>query len=335
MNPPFAGKFKSWKRVDYTQIDCLESNRYSPIEGLFVLKSINLLKENGTLLAVLPATIISSFKAKWLRELIAKQGQIICVHELPKKTFKNVECRVYLFVFKKSQRRNASETLLLNHDLETPVKMKVDFTNPINDLRFDYSFHYGINNFLNIMQERSALSWVKLASIATVSRGKISAPLIQEVAIHTTEYKNCFWNSIKTKDCFITQDIPLVCPLDVLVKRVGRDCCKSFGVLESEETFPISDCVFTIRAHAVSRNELLFILRVVYCGILGERILHRGTGATYIAGVDLKNILLPIDLPKISIREFEKYVLSLENKDYESMIEIENDVRKKWGFNTK
>ena len=97
--------------------------RSIPIEVAFIVRAVRLLNPNGVLLAIVPATLISSFKTSWLRQYLMEIGAVDYVHELPKRTFKGVEARVYLFVYRKSARQRS--LVVCNHDLVKPERILI------------------------------------------------------------------------------------------------------------------------------------------------------------------------------------------------------------------
>src|SRR4030066_1647259 len=102
------------------------------------MKSLLFLRPGGRLLAVVPCSVVSSSKTTWFRQYIMMLGSIDYMHELPKRTFKGVESRVYLMVYTKS---NIQESVILrNHDLSRPLNVLISKEDLNVYPRFDYSY---------------------------------------------------------------------------------------------------------------------------------------------------------------------------------------------------
>ena len=61
MNPPFGGKMAALVKL------ALDGPRCVPIEAAFVLKAVRLLQPGGRLLAIVPASLVSSLTTQWVR----------------------------------------------------------------------------------------------------------------------------------------------------------------------------------------------------------------------------------------------------------------------------
>ncbi len=107
MNPPFAARQPAWKSLrEIKELFAFEGlPQVGPIEAGFVLGAIALLRPRGRLLAILPASLVSSPRLAWVRELMAETGTIRHVHELARFTFPEIESRIYIVVYEKVTRR--------------------------------------------------------------------------------------------------------------------------------------------------------------------------------------------------------------------------------------
>ena len=195
MNPPFSGRIEDWVNIDIAkEYPALNRRlRYIPIEVAFVIRSIRLLNPNGTLLAIVPATIISSLKTSWLRQYLINVGAVKYVQELPKRTVKGVETRVYVFVYKKSTKQR--NLIVCNHDLIKPKRILIKKADLSEYMRFDYSFHYARKCYKKAKLFSLGIEWLKLNEVANVYRGRIGSPLGSKKALHTYDYKDGFWHS--------------------------------------------------------------------------------------------------------------------------------------------
>src|SRR5438045_3336714 len=111
-------------------------------------------------------------------------------------------------------------------------------------------------------------------------------------AIHTTNYKSGFWVTGRyTGHLKRVSTDRGVRRNDIIVKRVGRECSKTFGVVADAVGYATSDCVVIIRSHApADRLKLLFALRTVYGSDISASLLERGTGAPYLTVAELPDV---------------------------------------------
>lgn len=330
MNPPFGGK-----RSKLVEIDCAvempgvcKGTRRIPIEMAFVLRAVRLLKPTGRLLAVVPSSVVSSLSTKWLREYLFQMGTVKFVHELPRFTFEGLSGRVYLFVFKKNVSRQS--LLLLNHDLAEPEKIEIKRSELTEGLRLDYGF-YRARSWLEEMKMKKRLEWLSVGEVAEILKGDMESPEGARHAIHTTSYRDGFWGTGERKnqlkrgntDCRIRRG-------DIMVKRVGRDCARSFGVITDAEGYASSDCVIIIRPNRSSdRLKLLFAIRTTLAAAAGTALLERGTGAPYLTVAELPGVEIPINLASVYQKDFSKYKDAVRRRRFTDMLAIEEQVRKK------
>ena len=334
MNPPFSGRIEKWIRLNFAdEFPTLgKGYRSIPIEVAFVVRAVRLLNPNGVLLAIVPATLISSFKTSWLRQYLMEIGAVDYVHELPKRTFKGVEARVYLFVYRKSARQRS--LVVCNHDLVKPERILIKRDELSEGIRFDYSFHYARRWYQKFKTSSPNLEWVKLNEIANVYRGRIGSPLGMRKAIHTCDYRNGFWHSgNRQKQLLKDASDARIQAGDLIVKRVGRHCIQSIGKVIGHEGYACSDCLLIIRPkRKVISTVLLFTLRVLFSNNEGAQLLERGTGATYISEDDLYNLDVSIGLVKKTPKMYFNYQQAVMHKQFRYMKEIEHQIRQVYGY---
>ena len=87
-NPPFSGRSEDW-------IDT--SLGKAPLEGAFILKCLSLLSENGTLIAIVPDSLVNSIRHRKFREIFFEFNLKYC-YQLPEKTFPRTEGRLMTMV---------------------------------------------------------------------------------------------------------------------------------------------------------------------------------------------------------------------------------------------
>jgi hypothetical protein len=327
MNPPFAARRKKWrsllglkKLISFPGIP-----KKGPIETGFLLAAISLLRKGGRLLAVLPASSVSSPALQWIRTFISAQGAILSVHELPHFTFSALEGRVYILVFEKGG--TGEQTILLNHDLHDPEMLPVEKTTVLSMRRWDYGYQQSISK-LKKMTAHKLLGWKSIAEIAAISRGTEKTPKIGKDIVHTGHYSDGFWknSAFKQTGRLFTQATKAVSVHDILVKRVSRRCSQSFGFGLGIEGALCSDCVLIIRPKRVAEaRRLLFAIRSFMALDFAPSLLERGTGASYLAQSDLSVFEIPANLSAMFPALFKRYVDAIRRKSYASMVRTEKE----------
>ena len=329
MNPPFEGKRD--KFVDFT---CppeapggRERLRRVAVEVAFVVKAVQLLKPGGRLLAIVPSSIITSLSTAWLREFLLREGAVRYVHELPRFTFEDVSARIYLFIFEK--RGNQMRLALFNHDLAEPESLTVRKSDLAPDYRFDYGYHHARKWLADVKRLKKRLMWVPLRDVADVIRGDMSSPEGARRAIHTTNYKDGFWTAGDRKRHLKPSKAETgVRGNDILVKRVGRDCSRTFGKVTDARGYATSDCVLIVRPRNADSVKLLFAVRTVLGSEFGPSLLERGTGAPYLTLAELPDVEIPVNLSEVYCGAFIRYQRAVGERKFAEMLAVEEKVRK-------
>lgn len=323
VNPPFFGR--KWVKFKYIAPGFVNPQlRAAPIELAFLVKSIELLRSRGRLLAVLPSSAVTSVGTRWFREFMLHFGSITRVHEVRPNTFSGVEGRIYLLTFDKD-RRNRS-VILCNSDLMKPQKICMPVAAFAGDLRFDYSFHKAVakqkTDAAAIRPCINSIEWAPITQLASVFRGNVEAPFRPDV-LHTTDREGAFWVSRSETS---HSDIPHVtaAPNDVLIARVGRRCANSAGLYCGQERVAVSDCVLVVRPKGPRTGvELLFAIRVLLKRAGVSALLERGTGASYITIDSLSSLEVPATLHLAFPRYFRLYRRAIRTRCTKRMVTIE------------
>jgi hypothetical protein len=179
------------------------------------------------------------------------------------------------------------------------------------------------------LSEMDAYNIKTLDQIANVFRGSIQPPYKKDAIIHSTSYKN-HWN-ISTPSIVHSQINKLyVQEGDILVKRVGRGCLKSFGVMRIKRKQLATDCILIVRPKEPTTSyDILFSLRVLYSSPIGENFLQKGTGAKYISAEGLLSSPIVYNLSKIYKSEFSNWLHYMEQNVTDKIEKIEQSVRER------
>ena len=326
MNPPFAARTNLWRSVCVPSRDVgVELKKFAPLEGVFLLNAVSLLANHGRLLAVLPPSIISGVRCAWIRHELARLGSVLHVHELPRRTFPNVDSRIYLLVFERGTIR--SKTVLCNHELSQPHRMVIDKGQLDADSRLDFNHHEARGWFEDLRTATPSLQWCLLSEVANIRRGDATSNSQKKRALHTTDKRCSFWQSKHHYAGSVTTSQVTVGHNHILLARVGRGCWNTAGFATGPLPARFSDCIFRVHANAVPRIALLFAIRCLFGFPLMESIVVRGTGASYIAMTDLEGIQVPLALSSRYPSIFASYIDAVSAEDEHAMRLLENQVR--------
>lgn len=327
MNPPFAGRKESWCQLDL-QRDCPglgSGKRHVPVEAAFILRGIRLLRPGGRLLAIVPGSVVSSRRTRWLREYLMQAGTITHVHELPQYTFSGVESRVYIFVFEK--RKGGGRVVLCNHDLMSPEEMVVRLSCDDSQLRLDYGFHFARSQQQGLVSAWD-VSWSPLGDWVSVHRGEEDSPKGPRCAVHTCDYHGGFWRASKRHRRLVRIGSRLIVRRgDILAKRVGRRCSQSFGRSAGVLGALCSDCVLVLRPKCANDStRLLFAIRALTRLTWATPLTEKGTGAPYLSEKELSDLLVPAGLCKRLPKLFDRYKKAVSCGSFDTMQEVEKKV---------
>lgn len=322
MNPPFAARQSEWVRIPIGRSGAIFS---MPVEVAFVFRAIELLNPLGRLLAILPASFVSSRRLDWARSSLFAFGSLITVHELPRGTFKNTEVAVYVLVFERGTKRE--DLTLSNSSMRSPESLCLNKYELRPEWRFDFNYHKA-RRALNILRARTEdLGWQRLQSIALISRGEVESPIQTGAAIHTTDYAGALWTAKNVRKP--RKGANVTSSEDILLSRVGRRCNSTFGVV-AQSGIPYSDCVYVIRPLVrTNRDALLYALRVVFGEDQRAALIAQGTGAQYIRKGQLQRIQIPTRLSERQADLFVRYRRALRHRNAKELHAIERAARER------
>jgi N-6 DNA methylase len=336
MNPPFLARRERFVRLrlsDDFPSATVGGFRSMPVEAAFLARGIGVLRPRGRLLGIFPASLVSGYSTAWLRDLVLDCGAVLYVHELPRFTFKDVEARIYLFVFEKMAARRT--ILLCNHDLATPEVLMVRRSDLSARSRFDFAFHKARQWQESFRTSTLNLKWRPLKDAASIVRGAVPSPGGRTFALHTTDYRNGFWQKRLSAKLIRDFSEAGIRKGDILVKRVGRNCANSFGRAVGHVGSAVSDCVLIVRPKNVNEStKVLFALRFLLSCDFGAALIEHGSGASYLTEADLKELLVPLNLAERNVVAFQKYKKAVELRQFSEMQRTESSLQLAYRFYT-
>ncbi|VUD62303.1 Modification methylase Eco57IB [Thalassocella blandensis] len=315
MNPPFSGRSETWVEFEKKKM---------PIEIAFLRSCMNLCSENGTIMAILPKTIISGDAKSSLevREALFSSFSVKYCYELNEFEFPTIEGQFYLLVAKKQK---LSSRVHLRNSEDGEVVLSSSKLRCYG-YRLDYSFIKSLR-FYEMITNNDYYHFKPAGVICDIYRGKLIPPYDKHAVIHSTSYSG-HWNN-PSKTIFNKQiNSVYVDKGDILVKRVGRNCLKSFGLMLINRKQVPTDCILILRPkNQDDAMKILFSIRILYSHSNGESYLQRGTGAKYISANRLALAPILTNLHKIYDSHFRQYEIAVKSNHIEEMMDIESVVR--------
>ena len=297
MNPPFAGARTDCRTVDLTQsnVDVGQPAAPIPVEAAFICVAHRLLAADGRLLAVLPCSVIMSESLQWLRSFLFRTGSIEYVYEFPPRTFKAVDSKVYLFVFKKGSRRRHVQLIRPKSDQAQRLSLPLQDEAPH---RLDFDFHNGRLR-MQTLRRNTNLEWTLLGKVARIFRGTVPSAPHPEGVVHSTDFRQGRWRRPVDEPTIETTRGRIRFG-DLLIRRVGRNSHLTLGDARLVAGLLATDCLFVIRPNDdIVSLKLLFAIK----SLLGlnwlATLLERGTGARYFCKSSLERLPVPLAAPDV------------------------------------
>lgn len=317
MNPPFAGTRDKYVRI---QRDPLTAS-YVPIEAAFVFRAMRLLKKQGRILAIVPASVVSGTATEWLRREMMYRGYVRLIHELPNWTFSGIDGKIYILVYERAEKQRA--LAICNHRLVDPDVIRVPAKFARTLTRWDFGFVSAHNEYRQRMLFEF-LGWARIGDIAEVARGSVESPIRKVDILHTTNLVEAFRRPKQKKA--VAAD---VYPGDIVLARVGRRCSSTPVIFRGPGKVRASDCILRIRPAAhIDSIALLFSLRVLVGSEKGAALIERGVGARYITVNDLQNFHVPLRLAESMPKLFQKFRMRVKKRHWNALAQVEFAARK-------
>lgn len=230
-NPPF-GRIES-KEDSYS--DILFQNQYSTInshriEIEMLIANLTLLKENGTLLIILPSTVVNGTSSINVRKTISDHHFIQAIVDLPYNAFapEKIKCSA-LIIQKKA---NNSQFTTLYH-MNTSFKISKVQTLSVNDIK------KGIWHKAN---DCCCLAF-------SINQGKISSQNFSDDGVievlHTSKYSTHWKPSIRLVKTLTSSEYICASDGDILISRIGASAGQKC-IYHGKSKY-ISDCLLIIK----------------------------------------------------------------------------------------
>jgi predicted RNA methylase len=323
-NPPFSSWFN---RIDSEKI--LSSYQLARengklvkslgIEILFLEIFINIAKEYGYIIIVLPDGILSNPQYKFVREYILKNTKVLRIINLPRSIFEDTSAKTSILILKKIATRDLAYSAEIS-DLDKTGTINNIITAKSADLRNRMDYHYYdnlercslrklINKDLIFKPLKDFVVYCKTGKTLYGKDRKFTDKGLQ--FIHTTNIGGICIDHKKDKKCikpnskmdFNTAHTKIG---DILIARVGNGCVGKSGIVATIKDMGIvSDCIFIIRLNGISPYYVNIYLKTKLAKEWFNTIKH-GSAATSVAKDDILSIPVPL-LSRNSQKAFENY----------------------------
>lgn len=310
MNPPFLGK-----KSDFVTFE----GRRIPIEVAFVFKALSHANTVSKIIFVLPNTLISNDLYSWARDRLLDETEITHVYELASFSFSGVESKFHILICKKTKSTQTRSIKLidLNNHHVTLRKSDLKLTN-----RLDYQ--YWANKFnLDSIRESQQWKFTKLISLAAISRGIYKSKDTDLHDIHITDNTGFHWTSRKTKILpGPSHSNYNALKGDILVRRVGRNCHRTFGLSPSIGG-ALSDCVIKIKPNQKNHKPAILISLRILSDLFPSLIIN-GTGAQYISKRRLNEVPVFLDIFNHLPFSPDQYLSAMKNNQQHIISQFES-----------
>jgi hypothetical protein len=232
---------------------------------------------------------------------------------------------MYLFVFRKGARQK--KFTLWNHDLVEPERLDVSRSEMAEGSRLDFGFYQASQWCEALKACTKNLRWRRVDELADVMRGPIRSPKGIRYALHTTDYFGDHWRAHRRHRRYRSKCQQTLDGSELLLKRVGRGALSSLGPLKSSAPLKCTDCVLAIRPRSgVDSISFRLALRSTFGLDAVQRLLERGTGATYVTAEGIRDLWIPTKLAQVFPWHFGRYALAAKRGATSKMHALERCV---------
>lgn len=276
------------------------------IEEKFLLKCLNLIKNEGYGIFILPSSIINGTKTKKIREFLINNFTLISIDILPKKTFTKIESHFYIITLKniKTIGNYNIDTNMGIININLILKHKYETLNPKYMISFS-KYQTLLNYFPKLFLSKDSLF-----------RGNVEKNNSQ---LHTTHFSTLFCN--KYEKFLENKNGKKIKKYDLLCKRVGRNCHSTFSIYLGNNELIVSDCIIVLPSNSKNlQDNLIRLLNIRLSILLGasDNFMIEGSGANYISLKKLK---------ETDFIDFRNYISKKDIKKYAHLI-LKSNVKK-------
>ena len=340
-NPPF-------NFYDQVTVNINESQKMAlPIEMRFLLKYMDIVKENGYICIILPYGFLSLDLYKNLRTQLLKMVTIVKVIKIFDRCFDKIDADTCLILMKKKKKeeKNTQAEILIEY-LDSNYNLSNGKMAVVNQVdRWDLEYQYLLSQ-TDIIVENTSFERTILANyIKSCGRGKSVTKNKEFLVdkgirfIHTTDVKKLYISNENKRYVCNNKNFfenAVLQENNVLIGRVGQGCIGKIGIVSKR--YPkmfFSDCLFAIQTKHINPYYLTLFLASEF-GQIQFRGLAKGSCSKYITQEGLFNICVLVPDEKIQDYFGNKYKMLLskpgcidKERLFTNLLEELNEVIKK------
>ena len=315
-NPPF-------NFYDQVTVSINENQKMAlPIEIRFLLKYIDIVKENGYICIILPYGFLSLDLYKKLRIQLLRMVTILRVIKIFNRCFDKIDADTCLILMKKKKKEEKNiQTKIRIEYLDDKYNLSISQMVMVNQVdRWDLEYQHLLKQ-TNIRNGNADFERIALKNyIKSCRRGKSitnNKELLEDKGtrfIHTTDLKKLYIsnenkqyvgnNKFFFKSAILNKD-------EILIGRVGQGCIGTIGIVSRR--YPkmfFSDCLYAIQTKNIDPYYLTLFLASEY-GQMQLRGMAKGSCSKYITQGDLFNISVLV--PDVKMQNYfgSKYKMLL------------------------
>lgn len=295
-NPPF-------NFYDQAEIEMNKTKMVLPIEIRFLLKYIDIVKENGYICIILPYGFLSLDLYKNLRMQLLKMVIFVKVIKIFDRCFEKIDADTCLILLKKRKKdeKNIQTEISIEY-LDSSYNLsnkQIAFINQVD--RWDLEYHNWLKQKSMIIRNTSFKSDTLANYIKICRRGKSltkNKELLSDDGIrfiHTTDVKKLYITNKDKKYVLNNNNFfenAVLHENDVLLGRVGQGCIGKVSIIFKR--YPkmfFSDCLFAIETQNINPYYLTLFLASEF-GQMQFKGLAKGSCSKYITRETLFDICI-------------------------------------------
>jgi len=356
-NPPFSSRFNRIRSKDILLNYKVARNNSNlktsqSIEILFLEIFINITKEDGFIVIVLPDGILSNPQHKHIREFIFKKTKILRIISFPREIFQDTSVKTSILILQKKNIDNYKYLVQIN-DLDKNGKINSDIQIEGKKLlnRMDYSFYRDFMKYsLDILNSNGIIFRPLSDFVIYCKTGKTLYGKERRFSkkglkfIHTTNIAEVGLNFKKDKK-FVQPNSKMDFKDahtklgDILISRVGDGCVGKSCVIASKNDFGVvSDCIFIVRINNISPYFIDLFLKTKFMKEWFNTFKH-GSAATCITKSEILSIPIPkfhINTQKAIEKQYKEIILNIcknsinqNNKSYQNFLKLIQKIEEK------
>lgn len=260
--------------------------REFPLDTLFLLQALALLRDGGTAGFIVPDSMISGRPHEKFRKSLLDNHNVFRVIQLPRRAFAGTDTQAFILILSKG---GSSDIIRLNRvDANGSASEDIHILSHAGAKRLDFDFHR------SAARPNDRISLRQLG--VEITRGRASSVEVAQstgTIFHTSDFPAATGGQVSlsmgTEVRERSKPVEAF-PGDILVARVDRRLEDKIAVV-AEGRSEISDCVLRLRCPPEFRARVLSGLASDH-GREQLQALSRGTGAKHIAAAELLNLMV-------------------------------------------